>query len=219
MKGNFLPLAHRAAANTLCDMAHLIIGVLGSVAVLVIALLARLPTYRVAPLFLLPLIWGLFALRHRIHLHPFGYAMGVLAVLLHDLGAFGFYQTSPLPFSFDIAVHFFLAFAAAFVLHRALRRSYRLRPTHVNAMTLLFIMGGGALHEIMEYGSYLLLGEQHGMLKPATSYFFDTQRDLLNNLLGVLLALMLIYASDVLRGRRERESEAISTAAGQFRAG
>ena len=30
------------------------------------------------------------------------------------------------------------------------------------------------------------------MLKPSTSYFFDTQRDLLNNLLGTLTALLLI---------------------------
>jgi hypothetical protein len=44
----------------------------------------------------------------------------------------------------------------------------------------------------MEYVTYLLLGEERGMLKPHTSYFFDTQRDLLNNLLGTLTALMVI---------------------------
>ena len=32
------------------------------------------------------------------------------------------------------------------------------------------------------------------MLKPSTSYFFDTQRDLTNNLLGTLTALLLMAA-------------------------
>ena len=51
-------------------------------------------------------------------------------------------------------------------------------------------MGFGAIHELFEYASYLLLGEERGMLKPSTAYFFDTQRDLLNNFLGVLTALL-----------------------------
>jgi uncharacterized membrane protein YjdF len=200
-------------------MAHLVIGAIGSVVVIVFALLARVPTYRLAPLFLLPLIWGVFVLRKRIDLHPFGYAMCVAAILLHNLGAFGFYQKWPLPFSFDIAVHFFFAFAVSFVLHRALRSTLHLRPIHVKAMTLMFIMGGGALHEVMEYGSFLLLGEQHGMLKPATSYFFDTQRDLLNNLLGVGLALVLITVHERATNRRARRGERLRLAAEPSRAG
>ena len=36
----------------------------------------------------------------------------------------------------------------------------------VRATVLLFMMGFGALHEIMEYMSYLMLGEERGMLKP-----------------------------------------------------
>jgi hypothetical protein len=31
------------------------------------------------------------------------------------------------------------------------------------------------------------------MLKPSTSYFFDTQRDLTNNLLGALTALLIAF--------------------------
>ena len=37
----------------------------------------------------------------------------------------------------------------------------------------------------------LLLGEERGMLKPSTSYAFDTQRDPVNNLLGSLTALTI----------------------------
>jgi uncharacterized membrane protein YjdF len=180
-------------------MAYLLIGGLGSAAVIVIAFVARVPSYHISPLFLLPLIWAMYLLRRRIRLNPFGYAMFVSAILLHDLGAFGFYQRWPLPFSFDIAVHFYFAFAMAFVLHRGLLEAYGPAAWQVNVMTLMFIMGGGALHEIMEYGSYLLLGEDKGMLKPTTSYFFDTQRDLLSNLVGVLLALAIANAVGLIR--------------------
>jgi len=67
-----------------------------------------------------------------------------------------------------------------------------LKPWQLNVAALLFVMGIGALHEIMEYMSYLVLGESKGMLKPTTSYFFDTQRDLTNNLLGTLTALIIV---------------------------
>jgi uncharacterized membrane protein YjdF len=177
-------------------MAHLVIASAGSVVVLVIALFARVETYRVAPVFLIPLIWLplLPALRRQLDLHPLHYALLVSAILLHDLGAFGFYQRWRLPFSFDIAVHFYFAFAASFSLHRALAKNFPLRAWQATIATLFLIMGCGALHEIMEYGTYLLLGEQKGMLKPTTSYVFDTQRDLLSNLAGATIALALIEA-------------------------
>jgi len=77
----------------------------------------------------------------------------------------------------------------------------------VKVTSLLFMMGFGALHEIMEYLSYLLLGEEKGMLKPSTSYFFDTQRDLTNNLLGAITALLLVW---IFRSRARREGRAES---------
>jgi len=124
-----------------------------------------------------------------------------IAILVHDLGAYRFYQRSPLPFSWDIFVHFYFAVAVTLLLHRALAMNFRgaLRPWQVNVTSLLFMMGVGAIHEIMEYMTYLLLGEEKGMLKPHTSYFFDTQRDLTNNLLGAIVALTI--AALVSRGR------------------
>jgi uncharacterized membrane protein YjdF len=89
-------------------------------------------------------------------------------------------------------VHFYFAVVGALILRRALGHHLpNVRPWHLDVTTLLFIMGFGAIHEIMEYASFLLLGEARGMLKPTTSYFFDTQRDLTNNLLGCALALVV----------------------------
>jgi len=173
-------------------MPYLLIAILASLATIVISPLARVPTYRLSPVFLVPLIWLPYWIRRQIHLHPLHYALLCSAILLHQLGAFGFYQRWPMPFSFDIVVHFWFAFAAALSVRRAIRRTLPLGRWQAGLAALLLVMGGGALHEVMEYGSYLLLGEEKGMLKPSSSYSFDTQRDLLSNLVGAVVALMLI---------------------------
>jgi uncharacterized membrane protein YjdF len=121
--------------------------------------------------------------------------------LLHDLGAYGYYQHSPLPFSFDIAVHFYFAFAVAFAVHRVLEIHLPLRIWQIDAATLICMMALGALHEVMEFVSYLMLSDQ-GMLKK-DSYIFDTNRDLTNNLLGVSLALVIIVINRQRRTRKE----------------
>jgi uncharacterized membrane protein YjdF len=183
-------------------------GVLATLAIIVFAFTARVPTYRVAPAFLVPILWAPVLLRRPLHLHPFHYLLFAVAVLLHGTGAYGFYQRAFLGVSFDIYVHFYFAFAGAFLVERFLRWSVHVRPWAVFAMTLMFMMGAGAIHELAEYVSYLVLGEGRGMLKPTTSYQFDTQRDLLNNLLGTLTALLLIAVTRVLSGNTGRADRA-----------
>ena len=172
-----------------------------SAIILVIAATAVVPTYRINPIFLIPLAWLPYAIRRRLHLHPAHYALLVAAILLHDLGAYGWYQRSPLPFSWDILVHFYFAVPLTLILYRAIAQGFAplVRPWHAAVAATMFMMGFGALHEIMEYMTYLLLGEERGM--PSTSYFFDTQRDLTNNLLGTLTATALLAVARIIRGR------------------
>jgi uncharacterized membrane protein YjdF len=178
---------------------HLLIAVVASVLIVVLGFIGTVPTYRVAPLLVLPLLWAAYALRRRLHLHPLHFALFAIALLVHMLGTFGFYQRGFFGLSFDIYVHFYFAFAVAILLARFFRVYLGDRAWPARVATLMFMMGFGALHEIMEYGSYLLLGEERGMLKPSTSYVFDTQRDLLNNLLGTLTALVILAVHERLR--------------------
>ncbi len=174
---------------------------IASVIIVALAVVARVPTYRVAPAFLLPILWGMLLLRGRLHVGALGYAMFALAVVLHGLGALGFYQRSFFGVSFDVYVHFYFAFAAALLVERFLRHVLPLRGWWLRAATVLCIMGFGAIHEIVEFASYLVLGER-GMLKTG-SYRFDTSRDLTMNLLGCALGLVVIAV--VGRARRGRE--------------
>jgi uncharacterized membrane protein YjdF len=192
-------------------MPFLAIATITSLAILALSYLASIPTYRVAPAFLLPVLWAVLAFRRKLHLHPLHYALFAVAMLLHMLGGLGYYRASPLPFSYDILLHFYFPMAIALILHRFLRHAYPLlRPWQAATLTFSMMMCLGALHEIMEYGTYLTLGEEKGMLKPKTSYFFDTQRDLTNNLLGTLTALAL----STLPTRRPRDLSSSPTPPG-----
>lgn len=191
--------------------AFVTIATLGSILILAFAITAKIPTYRVNPVFLIPLTWLPFLLCFKLNLQPIPYAMFVLAILFHDLGAFGFYRSSPLPWSFDIYVHYYFAIPVTLILYHAIETHMPLlRRWQVAVTSMLFMMGVGALHEIMEYMTYLLLGEEKGMLKPSTSYFFDTQRDLTNNLLGTLTALLLLAIANQVSRKRKQVIEAIA---------
>jgi uncharacterized membrane protein YjdF len=178
------------------------IAVVACVIFAIISATAKVPTYRVNLVFLGPLMWLPFIFRRRLHLHPVHYVMFAIAILIHDIGAYGFYRASPLPFSYDILVHYYFAVPVTLILYRAIRANQpQLRPLAVAVTSLLFMMGFGAMHEIMEFCTYLVLGEEKGMLKPSTSYFFDTQRDLTNNLAGTLTALLLVAVYHLAVGR------------------
>jgi len=191
-------------------MEFLLIGAVTSVLFIVISTLATVSTYRVNPVFLIPLLWAPYMFRRKLNLHPLHFALYAIAFLLHDLGAFGFYRRGFFGLSYDIYVHYFFAIPVSLIFYRALRHNLPLGPVAAGIGTLLIMMGFGALHEIMEYCTYLLLGEEKGMLKPSTSYFFDTQRDLTNNLLGTLTALTCIALHRWISASREPEPAGIS---------
>src|SRR6476646_4355232 len=102
-------------------------GLIFSIAFVVIGFMAKVPGYKLAPAFLIPILWIPYLFRRWLHLNPYHYLLFALALLVHDLGAFGFYQNLPERLrvfshvdSYDIYVHFFFAFAATFMFYRAL---------------------------------------------------------------------------------------------------
>lgn len=193
--------------------AHLLIAIATTAAMILLAVVAKVPTYRVAPAFLIPILWGVYFARRVLNLRPLHFGLFAIALLLHNLGALGWYQKWPVGdrfpgFSYDILVHFYFAFAGAFVLFRAMAHNVpALRPWHVYTATFFFMMGFGAIHELMEYLSTLMLGER-GMLK-TTGYIFDTQRDLTNNMLGTLLALTCIAVGRRFRRRSDQDRTSV----------
>jgi len=166
-----------------------IIGLLATFIFIIISFLARPgSTYKFSFLFLSAVLWGIYALRRKIFLHQFHFALLSSALLLHNLGAFGCYQRHYLSLEFDFYVHFYFGFVGGLIFYRAFHHYFRLSGWKLCLAVIIFILGIGGIHELIEYASSLAMGPEKGMLKYLQNDPFDTQKDLLNNLLGALLA-------------------------------
>jgi uncharacterized membrane protein YjdF len=147
--------------------------------------------YRWSAVFLVPIVWAVFLLRRRLALRPLHFALFAVALLAHDMGAFGWYQRSPLGLQYDWYVHFFFGVTGGLIVARTLQLRLGLRGTALGLLTVLAVLGIGGVHEIIEAGSTLQLGPGQGMLHIGPENPYDTQEDLFNNLLGASLALVL----------------------------
>ena len=121
-------------------------------------------------------------------MHPVHYGLFALFLLFHDLGVFGFYRKHFFGLQFDVYVHFYFGFAAGLIVLRAFRIRCGWSGGWLVLAASLFILGIGAVHELVECGTTIVLGKEKGMLKLDPNDPYDTQKDLLNNLLGSLLA-------------------------------
>jgi uncharacterized membrane protein YjdF len=146
--------------------------------------------YRYSFLFLVPLVWVVYALRGRLLLRRLHFALFAVALLLHDLGAFGVYGWSVGGLQYDWVVHFSFAVVGGLIVARLLELRLRLRGPALALLVVLVITGIGALHEIVEAESSRLLGER-GMYYNGPDNPYDSQEDLLCNVLGASLACLL----------------------------
>lgn len=169
---------------------------IGWPATLVLVVISLLPhggvaKYRYSFLFLVPILWGVFAFRRRLLLPPLHFALFAIALVLHDLGAFGGYQKSFLGLEYDWCVHFYFGLVGGLVFARLLDIRLGLRGSILFLLVVLLVTGVGGLHEIVEAASTKLLGDEYGMLWTGPGNAFDTQEDLLSNVVGSCVAFAL----------------------------
>jgi hypothetical protein len=170
-------------------------ALLGSAALLLISFspAVTVPKYRVAFWFLVPLVWAAYALRGRLAIHPVHYVLFVVGILLHDLGAFGWYSRSIGPLQYDWCVHGFFGVVGALMVARALAAHGPLRGGALALVSVLVVGGVGALHEIMEAASTMASPEM-GMLYIGPDNPYDTQEDLLAAAIGSSVAALVRWA-------------------------
>ena len=172
--------------------AHAVIALVVSAIMIALSLFAKPgSTYRFSFAFLLPMLWGVYALRHRLFLPPGHFALIASALLLHNLGVFGLYRREFFGLQFDTYVHFYFGFCCAFVVSQVLKHGYRVGGWRLWIAVTLGILGFGAIHELIEWASTIAMGPERGMLKALADDPYDTQKDLFNNLLGTLLSLTI----------------------------
>jgi uncharacterized membrane protein YjdF len=181
--------ATRAAASYRITawIATLLFGAISGAA-LAGAPLAGPPGYRYSFAFLTPLVWVVYFARRRLDVSPLHFALFASLLLLHDLGAFGCYTRYYLGLQFDWYVHFYGGLVGGLFVARAGARHFGLRGWRLVVVVALVVTGVGGIHEIIEGMSTFVLGKSYGMLK-IDGDPFDTPEDLLNNLLGSLVAV------------------------------
>ena len=172
---------------------NLLIALIASAVLIGISLLLAEAgsTYRWSFVFLTPLVWTVYFLRGRLALLPGHFALFVLAIIIHDLGTFGFYRRTFFGLRFDTYMHFMFGLVAGLVLFRAAAQRLPLSRKLLAFAVPIVVLGIGGIHEIFECFTTILLGPERGMLKLHPDQPFDTQKDLMNNLLGALTAVLL----------------------------
>jgi uncharacterized membrane protein YjdF len=89
------------------------------------------------------------------------------------------------------------------------------RGVAAGLLTVLTVAGMGAVHEIVEAGSTAVLGAETGMLHVGPEDPYDTQQDMLNNVLGA--ALRAGAAADRARAEGPRAAAVVARSRGRPR--
>jgi uncharacterized membrane protein YjdF len=198
------PEAHPSRAAIAPPARYHLVGGPATLALVAISILPSggVAKYRYSFLFLVPILWTVFAFRRRLLLRPLHFALFALALVLHDLGAFGGYQRSILGLEFDWCVHFTFGLVGGLILARLLHLRLGLSGPILGLFVVLLVTGIGGLHEIVEAASTKFLGPEYGMLWTGPGNAFDTQEDLMSNVVGASVAFALHGIGERIRRAR-----------------
>ena len=134
------------------------------------------------------------------------FLMIVVAFILHDLGAFRFYASPPLPFEWDIVTHVVGVFAATLFLYNlALHLTKKNHHPYTFFIIILAALGIGVVIEFIEFYGLMttgfgegFLGRGFGDFNPAivSSDYIDTIQDLFWNLVGATLGFIVAFVKE-----------------------
>ena len=136
----------------------------------------------------------IYYLRFKVFLLWSHYLYLSLFLLLHCLGMFQFYEKYPLGIEYDYWVHgYFGVVSALIVLNYLSKSQYHFTNIFCVVSTFIAVLGMSAAHELYEFAGAILLGDGDGVLFIGAGDIdqWDTQKDMLNNLLGALIGVLL----------------------------
>ena len=136
----------------------------------------------------------IYLVREFIHLNWIHFLLFALFLIIHCLGMFDFYELYPLGIEYDYWVHGIFGFISALVILRWLRMSdLRLKRIVRISSTLIVVLGISAAHELYEFAGAILLGSGEGVLFIGAGDLdqWDTQKDMLNNVIGGLVGIFV----------------------------
>ena len=163
-----------------------------------------------------------FSIRKWFKIRRFEFLLINIALVIHNLGAFGFYSWSFWIIEYDNVVHFVASVVAAYVIFDFIARklhikeNQRVKSTVVDEHKVIFItiviasvVMLGTFIELIEYGGYVFLGKGEGIfftgvgdsgkLGVVGEHYDDTMNDILVNILGSISGVLVYYYSEYKR--------------------
>ncbi len=151
-----------------------------------------------------------FDLREKIYLHWSHYFLFFCFLMVHAVGLYGTYDWYPFGVEYDYWVHGFFGFVSTLMITEYFERSGWVSRRAAGLAALVLVLGISAAHELYEFAGAMLLGEGEGVLFIGAGDLdeWDTQKDMLNNVIGSLIALGLSAGGCGLKGWFARRSNA-----------
>jgi len=144
-----------------------------------------------------------YLIRFRIHLHMFHFFLICLFMVVHNFGVFGLYGTKIYGVEFDFLMHMSGGFISSLVVYRYYKFvnfSKRYGKLRMYLLVMVIVLGISSIHEIVEIVGGSLLGEGEGVFYrgPGDMDPWDTQKDLWNNFVGIVLGIIsyVIYEKE-----------------------
>lgn len=155
-----------------------------------------------------------FLLAEWLMIGRMGYAFFLLALLIHNMGTFGWYEMSHGIIAYDNFVHIVGAAVTAWILFNFILRKLEIRKgkrekTFINEHKAIFfflvlasvsLLGVGV--ELMEFTGHFVLGEGEGLFFTGAGdggilawQYIDTMTDIIVNILGALIGTLAYYFS------------------------
>ena len=148
----------------------------------------------------------LFSFYKELNLTKTIFSLIFVSLLLHNLGVFGFYNQSPLPFSYDRLTHFVGGLSLALFFINFFNKNLKTKFFFLVLFAVAASLGVGSIIEISEYIGFLFVGEGEGFfyfggtgditLKGnLDGAWVNSSTDMIYNLLGSLagLSIFLFY--------------------------
>ena len=107
---------------------------------------------------------------------------------------FQLYESYPLGIEYDYWVHSYFGFIFSLIILRWLSKfDYQFSRIFCIISTFIVVLGVSASHELYEFAGAILLGEGDGVLfiGAGDTDQWDTQKDMLNNILGGVVGVSL----------------------------
>ena len=125
---------------------------------------------------------------------------------MHDLGMFRLYEFNYFGLEYDYWVHGFFGLLAAMILMHAYNKSGLEHGWMKYVMIIVIVLGFSAGHELYGFGGAILLGEGEGVLFIGAGDLdqWDTQKDMLNNLLGGIAGIIIYHLSGFDKEKKRR---------------